>query len=178
MTGLPYDGRDRRAPERTSGISPEDFQAQLVETVVTTAMEHMKRPFVIPDHYDQTQARLYHATSMKYFSFFAWRFPSWLLEIASRCPYQDVRREIIQDCVDEEVGDEDANGRCHVDVLYDETEACGVAREDVAATPRPRFCTPASWLWTTLPGRCPGRRPTPQSPGWRLSIPNLQWSCE
>jgi len=95
----------------------------------------MKRPFVIPEHYDQTQARLYHATSMKNFSFFAWRFPSWLLEVASRCPYQDVRREIIQDCVDEEVGDEDANGRCHVDVLYDETEACGITRDEVAATP-------------------------------------------
>jgi len=135
MTGLPYDGRDRGAPEWTSDISPEEFQDKLVETVVTTAMEHMKRPFVIPEHYDQTQARLYHATSMKNFSFFAWRFPSWLLEVASRCPYQDVRREIIQDCVDEEVGDEDANGRCHVDVLYDETEACGIARDEVAATP-------------------------------------------
>ncbi|BBY38020.1 hypothetical protein MMAN_21540 [Mycobacterium mantenii] len=135
MTGLPYDGRDRGAPEWTSSISPEEFQAQLVEVIVKTAAEHMKKPFAIPQHYDQTQARLYHATAMKYFSFFAWRFPSWLLEVASRCPYQDVRREIIQDCVDEEVGDEDANGRCHVDVLYDEVEACGIAREDVAATP-------------------------------------------
>ncbi|KLO42393.1 hypothetical protein ABW17_12215 [Mycobacterium nebraskense] len=135
MTGLPYDGRDRGAPEWTSTLSPEEFQHKLVETIVTTAMEHMKRPFLIPEHYDQAQARLHHATSLKHFSFFAWRFPSWLLEIASRCPYQDVRREIIQDCVDEEVGDEDANGRCHVDVLYDETAACGISREEVAATP-------------------------------------------
>jgi hypothetical protein len=135
MTGLPYDGRDRRAPEWSSDISPEEFQDKLVEVVVTTAAQHMKKPFAIPEHYDQMQARLYHATAMKYFSFFAWRFPSWLLEVASRCPYQDVRREIIQDCVDEEVGDEDANGRCHVDVLYDEVEACGIAREDVASTP-------------------------------------------
>ncbi len=135
MTGLPYDGRDRGVPKWTSDISPEEFQAQLVETIVVTAAKYMKRPFAIPEHYDQTQARLYHATAMKYFSFFAWRFPSWLLEVASRCPYQDVRREIIQDCVDEEVGDEDANGRCHVDVLYEEVEACGITREEVAATP-------------------------------------------
>jgi pyrroloquinoline quinone (PQQ) biosynthesis protein C len=135
MTGLPYDGRDRRAPEWNSDISPDEFQDKLVETIVTTAMEHMKRPFAIPEHYDQKQARLFHATAMKNFSFFAWRFPSWLLEVASRCPYQDVRREIIQDCVDEEVGDEDANGRCHVDVLYEEVEACGISRDKVAATP-------------------------------------------
>jgi pyrroloquinoline quinone (PQQ) biosynthesis protein C len=135
MTGLPYDGRDRRAPEWNSDISPDDFQDKLVETIVVTAMECMKRPFAIPEHYDQQQARLFHATAMKYFSFFAWRFPSWLLEVASRCPYQDVRREIIQDCVDEEVGDEDANGRCHVDVLYEEVEACGITRDEVAATP-------------------------------------------
>ena len=135
MTGLPYDGRSRRPPTWNSEVSPQDFEAKLVETIVLAAVEHMKRPFAIPAHYDQTQARLYHATALKYFSFFAWRFPSWLLAIASRCPYQDVRREIIQDCVDEEVGGEDANGRCHVDVLYEEVEACGILREDVAATP-------------------------------------------
>lgn len=135
MTGLPYDGRGRRAPEWTSSVSPDEFEAKLVETIMTTAIEHMKRPFVIPDHYDQTQARLYHATSMKYFSYFAWRFPSWLLEIASRCPYQEVRREIIEDCIDEEVGDEDAGGRCHIDVLYEEAEATGIDRDEIASTP-------------------------------------------
>lgn len=135
MTGLPYDGRGRTSPEWASDVSPEEFENELVKTVVVTAMEHMKRPFAIPEHYDQAQARLYHATAMKGFSYFAWRFPSWLLEIASRCPYQDVRREIIQDCVDEEVGDEDADGRCHVDILYEETEACGITRDEIAATP-------------------------------------------
>jgi pyrroloquinoline quinone (PQQ) biosynthesis protein C len=139
MTGLPYDGRDRRTPEWTSDSSPEEFQDRLVETVVTTAMASMNRPGSIPEHYDRAQARLFHATSLKYFSYFAWRFPSWLLEIASRCPYQDVRRELIEDCVDEEVGDEDAGGRCHVDVLYEEAEACGISRDEIAATPPPRM---------------------------------------
>lgn len=137
MTGLPYDGRGRGVPDWTSDITPDEFQDRLVEAVVKTAVEMMKKPFVIPDHYDQKQARLFHATSLKYFSNFAWRFPSWLLEISSRCPYQDVRRELIQDCVDEEVGDEDAGGRCHVDVLYEEAEACGISRDEIAATPPP-----------------------------------------
>jgi hypothetical protein len=133
MTGQPYDGRGRQAPEWRSGDSPDKFEARLVETVVTSVFAHMKPP-AIPDHFDQAQARLHHATSLQYFSFFAWRFPSWLLEIAARCPYQDVRREIISDCTDEEVGDEDAGGRCHVDVLYEEAEACGITREEIAAT--------------------------------------------
>jgi hypothetical protein len=134
LTGQPYDGRDRRAPEWTSGDTPEVFQTRLVETVVTTALTAMKGSFAIPEHYTQDQARRYHATSLKYFSYFAWRFPSWLLEIASRCPYQEVRREIIEDCTDEEVGDEDAGGRCHVDVLYEEAEACGITRDEIAST--------------------------------------------
>ncbi|HVA10320.1 MAG TPA: iron-containing redox enzyme family protein [Acidimicrobiales bacterium] len=155
MPGQPYDGRSRRAPEWVSGDSPDKFEQRFVETVVTTAMASMQRPFAIPDHYTQEQARLYHATSLKYFSFFAWRFPSWLLEIASRCPYQEVRREVIEDCSDEEVGDEDAGGRCHVDVLYDEAEACGIPREEISATePSPliRLCVLAlDNLARTLP---------------------------
>lgn len=135
MTGQPYDGRSRSVPEWRSSRSPEQFQDAFVETVVKASMASMKRPFVIPDHYTQEQARKYHGTLLGGFSFFAWRFPSWLMEIASRCPYQDVRRELILDCTDEEVGDEDAGGRCHVDVLYEETEACGITREEIAATP-------------------------------------------
>ena len=91
-----------------------------------------------PEGLDETQGRLYHATYLANFSFFAWGFPTWLQNIASRCPYQDVRATLIEDCVDEEVGDVDAGGRCHVDVLYDEAEACGIPREQIAkieATP-------------------------------------------
>jgi pyrroloquinoline quinone (PQQ) biosynthesis protein C len=133
MTGLPYDGRSRVAPEWTSGDKPDVFESRLIATTVDT-MRASFPSIAIPPEYDQTQARLYHATHLKGFSYFAWRFPSWLLEVASRCPYQDVRREIIGDCVDEEVGDEDAGGRCHVDVLYEEAEACGITRDEIAAT--------------------------------------------
>lgn len=133
MTGQPYDGRSRRAPDWISGDSPEAFEARLVETVVLNQRESFPN-MQFPREYNQDQARLYHATHLAAFSHFAWRFPSWLLEVAARCPYQDVRRSVIEDCVDEEVGDEDAGGRCHVDVLYEEAEACGITREQIAST--------------------------------------------
>jgi pyrroloquinoline quinone (PQQ) biosynthesis protein C len=133
MTGQPYDGRNRFAPEWSNGDRPDVFEARLVETAVKTQRESFPN-LSIPSEYTQAQARLYHATWLTSFSYFAWRFPSWLLEVAARCPYQDIRREIIEDCTDEEVGDEDAGGRCHVDVLYEEAEACGISREEIAST--------------------------------------------
>jgi pyrroloquinoline quinone (PQQ) biosynthesis protein C len=129
------DGRSRRDPPRSADArSEEEFEALLIDTVVSSQL-HVGDLFSIPAELGQDQARLFHATWLKYFSFFAWKFPSCLLAVASRCPYQDVRREIIEDCVDEEVGDEDASGRCHVDVLYEEAEACGITRDEIAATP-------------------------------------------
>jgi pyrroloquinoline quinone (PQQ) biosynthesis protein C len=136
MAGMPYDGRDRRAPEWTGGMKPDQFQDALVRTVIDTTFATMQPP-VIPAEYSPAQARRYHAVWLQHFSFFAWRFPSWLMEIASRCPYQDVRRGVIEDCVDEEVGDLDADGRCHIDVLYEEAEACGLTRDEIAATEPP-----------------------------------------
>jgi pyrroloquinoline quinone (PQQ) biosynthesis protein C len=112
----------------------EEFQDQLVEAIVLEMLANMGSGFSFPDGLSQEQGRLYHATYLQHFSFFAWKFPSWLMAIASQCPYQDVRRTIIEDCVDEEVGDVDANGRCHIDVLYEEAEACGMSREAIAAT--------------------------------------------
>jgi len=131
----PVDGRGRDVPRRgADAMSEQEFRERLVETVVRARLK-MDAGYGFPAELDQAQARLYHATFMKNFSYFAWKFPSWLLEIASRCPFQDVRRTIIEDCVDEEVGDTDADDRCHIDVLYDEAEACGMSREEIAATP-------------------------------------------
>jgi pyrroloquinoline quinone (PQQ) biosynthesis protein C len=114
-------------------MSEGEFQDRLVDTIVRQAMQ-MGGGFGFPEELDQDQGRLYHATYLKHFSFFAWKFPSWLMAVADQCPYQDVRRTVIEDCVDEEVGDVDADGRCHIDVLYEEAEACGVTREEIAAT--------------------------------------------
>ena len=131
------DGRSRGFPERSADAwSEQEFEERLVETIVRAGLP-LRTGYGFPD-LSPEQGRLYHATFMKYFSFFAWKFPSWLMAVASRCPYQDVRRTIIEDCVDEEVSDVDAGGRCHIDVLYDEAEACGMPREEIVtaeATP-------------------------------------------
>jgi pyrroloquinoline quinone (PQQ) biosynthesis protein C len=130
----PVDGRGRGVPSRGADAwSAEEFQERLIETIVRKSMQ-MGSGFAFPDELDQDQGRLYHATYLTHFSFFAWKFPSWLMAIACQSPYQDIRRTIIEDCVDEEVGDVDADGRCHIDVLYEEAEACGITREEIAAT--------------------------------------------
>jgi len=130
----PADGRGRSVPPRSADArSEEEFHDLLVDTIVRKAMA-MGGGFSFPEELDQDQGRLYHATYLKHFSFFAWKFPSWLMAVASQSPFQDIRRGVIEDCVDEEVGDVDADGRCHIDVLYEEAEACGVTREEISAT--------------------------------------------
>jgi pyrroloquinoline quinone (PQQ) biosynthesis protein C len=137
---LPYDGRSGVAPAYQPGaLSPEEFQDEYVEAIVKTFMRHVPKPGV-PEGLAPEDARRFHGNLLKHFSFFAWVFPSWLMSISSRCPYQDVRAEVIKDCVDEEVGDPDADGACHIEVLYQEAEACGVSREEIFATePNPEI---------------------------------------
>ncbi len=132
---MPYDGRPRLAPERNdpTALSPEEFETDFCEALVSTLMATGIKPGP-PAGLDHEKARLWHGTYLQYMSFFAWKFPSWLMSIASLCPYQDVRTEIIKDCVDEEVGDVDADGSCHIDVLYEEAAVCGVSREEILAT--------------------------------------------
>jgi pyrroloquinoline quinone (PQQ) biosynthesis protein C len=132
---MPYDGRSRPTTlERdSSALSPEEFEVEFCEALVTALMSTGVRPGP-PVGLSHEQARLWHATYLKYMSFFAWKFPSWLMSVASLCPYQDVRAEIISDCVDEEVGDDDADGSCHIDVLYEEAEFCGMSRDEILGT--------------------------------------------
>lgn len=130
----PVDGRGRQAPERSvDAMSEQEFHDRYIETVVQAAV-----PLFIgvapPTGVTQAEARLHQATYLKYFSFFAWKFPSWLAAISDRCPFSDVRKTIIEDLVDEEVGDMEAGGRCHIDILYEEAEACGITRAEIAAT--------------------------------------------
>jgi pyrroloquinoline quinone (PQQ) biosynthesis protein C len=134
----PVDGRRELPVEGDQAPwSEQEFQDLMVEAAVQTSLR-MFSGYAFPDGLDEAGARKFHGTFLKYFSFFAWKFPSWLMNVAAACPFQDVRRSIIEDCVDEEVGDVDANGRCHIDVLYDEAEACGISRAeiyDAEATP-------------------------------------------
>ncbi len=125
-----FDGRGRTAPAKSpDAMSEQEFMDRIIDTVVRTRLNG-DAGYTYPD-VDEELSRRYHAMHLARFSFFAWAFPSWLMSIASRCPHQDVRKEILEDCVDEEVGDMDAGGRCHIDVLYDEVEACGFSRDEV-----------------------------------------------
>jgi pyrroloquinoline quinone (PQQ) biosynthesis protein C len=141
---MPYDGRSRPTPVYAEGaLAPEEFQREYVDALMGAWIEHVPAvgppPGMAPE-----QARRFHGTYLKYFSFFAWRFPSWLLAVATQCPYQEIRKEIIEDCVDEEVGDPDADGFCHIDVLYEEAEACGISKQEIYdAEPTPEILTAA-----------------------------------
>jgi len=131
---MPYDGRSRPTPVYEPGtLSPEAFETEFCDALMRQALSGGAQGGV-PAGLTPEAARRYHGTFLKYLSFFAWKFPSWLMSIASLCPYQDVRREIIKDCVDEEVGDPDADGRCHIDLLYEEAEECGISRQEILET--------------------------------------------
>jgi pyrroloquinoline quinone (PQQ) biosynthesis protein C len=136
---MPYDGRSRPIPEYEPGaLSPEEFEAEFCDALVSAQLEFNERDMLPFRDLTPEQARRYHATFLKYLSFFAWKFPSWLMAVASLCPYQDVRKDILEDCWDEEVGDVDAEGACHIDVLYEEAEVCGINRQEIFDT----FATP------------------------------------
>lgn len=156
---MPYDGRSRRAPVYEAGARPpQEFETEFCDTLVGTMLEFSPGPGM-PDGMEPSAARLYHGTYLRYMSFFAWKFPSWLMSVASLCPYQDVRKEIIKDCVDEEVGDPDADGRCHIDLLYDEAEECGISRQeifDTEPTPPILACINAWENLTRTAGWLPG----------------------
>ena len=131
---MPYDGRSRPTPQYQLGALPrEEFEERYVDALMRTWVDHMPQVGP-PPGVTAPQARLFHGTYLRYFSFFAWKFPSWLLAVACQCPYQDIRKEIIKDCVDEEVGDPDADGMCHIDVLYEEAAACGISADEIFAT--------------------------------------------
>lgn len=128
------DGRGAGAPAYEPGaLSPEKFEREFCDVLMETWVREMPR-VAPPSKATPAQARTYHATYLKYFSSFAWNFPSWLMNSASRCPYQDMRITVISDCVDEEVGDDEADGLSHIELLYRECEGLGVPREEVTAT--------------------------------------------
>jgi pyrroloquinoline quinone (PQQ) biosynthesis protein C len=147
---MPYDGRCHPTPTYEPGtLSPDEFETAFCEALVATILEIGPAPRW-PEGLSVEQARIYHGNYLKYMSFFAWKFPSWLMSVASLCPYQDVRREIIKDCVDEEVGDPDAGGRPHIELLYDEAETCGVSRQEIFATKAPPAILACINAWENL----------------------------
>ena len=116
-------------------LSPQEYEQRFLETIAAAVRSfHAPQP-IVPENLLNDRERL-----MRYFgveavthSFFAKMFPSYLMNVATKCPYQDVRREIIEDCYCEEVTDPDAGGISHIDVLYHDGEALGISRAEAEA---------------------------------------------
>ena len=132
-----------RVPPETGGpaFSPEEYEGRFLQAQADVVRTYTKHP-PIPDEVlnDREKARRYFGVWQMNHSFFAKMFPSYLMNIAAKCPYQDVRREILHDCWDEEVSDPDADGMCHIEVLYYDSLQLGITREEAEAfEPTPIF---------------------------------------
>lgn len=119
-----------RAPD---ALSPEEFEHKFLEAIADSfrafRSDHTPLPEVVLK--DPKVARRFFGTERMLHSIFAKMFPSYLMNVAASCPYQDVRQEILKDCLDEEVADPDAQGLSHIEVLYRDVEVVGISREEV-----------------------------------------------
>jgi pyrroloquinoline quinone (PQQ) biosynthesis protein C len=116
-------------------LSPDEYEHEFLQAIAEAVRSFRTPEEPLPDVVltDQAKARRYFAIDGMTHSFFAKVFPSCLMNVASKCPYSDVRREIIEDCYCEEITDPDARDMCHVEVLYYDAELLGLAREEVEA---------------------------------------------
>ena len=132
-----------RAPVGTEldTLPPDEFEHRFLQAQTEATKSFRNHP-ALPDEVlnDPEKARRFFGVWQMNHSFFAKMFPSYLMNIAAKCPYQDVRREILQDCWDEEVTDPDADGMCHIEVLYYDSQKLGISREEAEAfEPTPIF---------------------------------------
>ena len=114
-------------------LSPEDYEDKFLQAVADSIRafrrDHIPLPEIVLN--DPKVARRFFGIERMLHSVFAKLFPSYLMNVAASCPYQDVRQDILKDCMDEEVGDPDAEGLCHIEVLYRDVEALGISRKEV-----------------------------------------------
>src|SRR6266545_4017959 len=125
MFRFPLDGN---AP----ALSPEEYEHSFLQAVADS-FRAFRSDLVLPQEVlnNTTVARRFFGTERMLHSFFAKMFPSYLMNVAAKCPYHEVRQEILRDCWDEEVSDPDAEGMCHIEVLHRDAEALGVSRDEV-----------------------------------------------
>lgn len=129
--------------DRTANApSTEEYEHRFLAAQAETVKSFRNNSPPLPEQvlHDRTKAKRFFGVYQMTHNFFAKMFPSYLMNVAAKCPYQDVRREILKDCWDEEVGDADARGMCHIEVLYHDAELLGISREEVEAfEPTPVF---------------------------------------
>ena len=141
-----------RMPAGADGaaLAPDEYEARFLQAQADAVRAYPNHP-PIPDEVlnDPDKARRYFGVWQMNHSFFAKMFPSYLMNIAARCPYQDVRREILHDCWDEEVTDPDADGMCHIEVLYYDSKQLGITRKRRRRSSPRRSSWRACTRWTT-----------------------------
>src|SRR3712207_2676712 len=123
-------------------LSPDQYEDRFLQAIADAVRSLQLDHPALPEEVlqDQAKARRYFAVEGLTHSFFAKVFPSCLMNVAAKCPYQDVRQEIIEDIYCEEVTDPDAQDVCHIEVLYHDAEVLGMSREEVEAfEPTPIF---------------------------------------
>ena len=121
-------------PERSpDALPPEEYEDKFLQAIAESfrafRSDHTPVPEVVLK--DPKVARRFYGIERMLHSIFAKMFPSYLMNVAASCPYQDVRQEILKDCWDEEVADPDAQGMAHIEVLYRDVEVLGISREEV-----------------------------------------------
>lgn len=122
-------------------LSSQDLESAILNTAIQVQRDY-PRFFSLPDGLDTQALRKYEGTTRRHFEYFSRKFPSMLMNVASRCPHLEVRQEILRDCFDEEVHDWDTGkftstppeGISHREVLYRDCEKLGVSREEVDST--------------------------------------------
>lgn len=122
-------------------FSPKELEKAILDTAVQVQREY-PRFFSLPEGLDAVGARKYEGTAKKYFEYFSRKFPSMLMNVASRCSHLEVRQAILRDCCDEEVEDPltgtftqtPPGGISHREVLYRDCEKLGVSREEIDST--------------------------------------------
>ena len=123
--------RLERSPD---ALSPEEYEQKFLEAIaesfrafVTATMSRYPRVVLK----DTKVARRFLGSRGCSTPFLRKFFPSYLMNVAASCPYQDVRQEILKDCWDEEVADPDAQGMSHIEVLYGDVAVMGISQEEV-----------------------------------------------
>ncbi|HEX6801266.1 MAG TPA: iron-containing redox enzyme family protein [Candidatus Binatia bacterium] len=119
-----------RSPD---ALSVEEYEHRFLQAIAESfrafRVDHVPLPDIV--FKDTKVARRFFGIERMLHSIFAKLFPSYLMNVAASCPYQDVRQDILKDCWDEEVADPDAQGVPHIEVLYRDVEAMGIARDEV-----------------------------------------------
>ena len=88
-----------RSPD---ALSPEEYEHKFLQAIADSfrafRSDHTPLPEVVLK--DPKVARRFFGIERMLHSIFAKMFPSYLMNVAASCPYQDVRQEILKDCWD------------------------------------------------------------------------------